>query len=310
MPHWYLIASAPLALLTSLPIAAGQNAATQASTTDIIKTVGDGHDRLTVPVRIGNNGPYDFLIDTGAERTVLARGLAERLGLVPNGRATLVGVAGSLAVDLVDVAEVQLGRRSFYDLSAPLLEGSHIGADGIIGLDGLRNRRVLIDFKRNLMAVDDAHELGGNRGFEIIVRARLRGDQLIMTNALVDGIKTDVVIDTGAQSTIGNRALQRAMARRRTPERTSLISVTGQEIAADLLFAHRVTIGSLDFTELPMIFADAPPFERLNLSEKPALLLGMAQLRAFQRVAIDFQERKILFDLPPHSEITGARFDH
>ena len=99
------------------------------------------------------------------------------------------------------------------------------------------------------------------------------------------------------------------MARRRTPERTSLISVTGQEIAADLLFAHRVTIGSLDFTELPMIFADAPPFERLNLSEKPALLLGMAQLRAFQRVAIDFQERKILFDLPPNSETTGSHRD-
>lgn len=306
MPYWYLITAAPLALLASMPIASGQNAAAQVATTDIIKTVGDGHDRLTVPVRIGKNGPYDFLIDTGAERTVLARGLAERLGLVPNGRATLIGVAGSLAVDLVDVAEVRLGSRSFYDLSAPLLEGSHIGADGIIGLDGLRNQRVLIDFKRNLMAVDDAHELGGNRGFEIIVRARLRGDQLIMTNAVVDGIKTDVVIDTGAQSTIGNRALQRAMARRRTPERTSLTSVTGQVIDADLLFAHHVSIGSLEFSELAMVFADAPPFERLNLSEKPALLLGMAQLRAFQRVAIDFQERKILFDLPPQSGVTGT----
>lgn len=309
MPHWFLIASAPLALLGALPIAAGQNAATQASTTDIIRTVSDGHERLTVPVRIGKDGPYDFLIDTGAERTVLARGLAERLGLVPNGRATLIGVAGSLAVDLVDVAEVRLGRRSFYDLSAPLLEGSHIGADGIIGLDGLRNQRVLIDFRRNLIAVDDARELGGNRGFEIIVRARLRGDQLIMTNALVDGIKTDVVIDTGAQSTIGNRALQRALARRRTPERTTLKSVTGQEIVADLVFARRVTIGNLDFTDLAMIFADAPPFERLNLSEKPALLLGMGQLRAFQRVAIDFQEKKILFDLPPQNATTGSRMD-
>ena len=168
---------------------------------------------------------------------------------------------------------------------------------------------MLIDFRRNLIAVDDARELGGNRGFEIIVRARLRGDQLIMTNAVVDGIKTDVVIDTGAQSTIGNRALQRSMARRRAPERTSLISVTGQEIPADLLFAHRVSIGSLDFRELAMIFADAPPFERLNLSEKPALLLGMAQLRAFERVAIDFQERKILFDLPPQSAITGSHIN-
>ena len=309
MAYWTLIASAPLALLGALPIAAGQNAATQAATTDIIKTVRDSSDRLTVPVRIGNNGPYDFLIDTGAERTVLARGLAERLGLVPNGRATVIGVAGSMAVDLVDVAEVRLGRRSFYDLSAPLLEGSHIGADGIIGLDGLRNQRVLIDFKRNFMAVDDARELGGNRGFEIIVRARLRGDQLIMTNALVDGVKTDVVIDTGAQSTVGNRALQRALARRRAPERTSLTSVTGQVIAADLVYARRVTIGNLDLTEMPLIFADAPPFERLNLSAKPALLLGMGQLRVFQRVAIDFQERKILFDLPPNSETTGSHRD-
>jgi predicted aspartyl protease len=311
MPYWTLIASAPLALVASLPIpplplAGAQNAAIEAAGTDIIKTASDSSDRLTVPVRIGKNGPYDFLIDTGAERTVLARGLAERLGLVPNGRATLIGVAGSLAVDLVDVAEVRLGSRTFYDLSAPLLEGSHIGADGIIGLDGLRNQRVLIDFKRNLIAVDDARELGGNRGFEIIVRARRRGDQLIMTNALVDGIRADVVIDTGAQSTIGNRALQRAMARRRAPERTSLTSVTGQVIDADLLFAHHVSIGSLSFSELAMIFADAPPFERLNLSEKPALLLGMAQLRAFQRVAIDFQEKKILFDLPPESGVTGT----
>ena len=310
MPHWYLAASAPLTLLGALPLSAGQIAATQGSTTDIIKAVRDSSDRLTVPVRIGKDGPYDFLIDTGAERTVLARGLAERLGLVPNGRATLVGVAGSLAVDLVDVAEVRLGSRSFYDLSAPLLEGAHIGADGIIGLDGLRNRRVLIDFKRNLIAVDDAKQLGGNRGFEIIVRARLRGDQLIMTNAVVDGIKTDVVIDTGSQSTIGNRALQRAMARRRAPEKTSLTSVTGQSIVADLVFARRVTIGNLDFTDLALVFADAPPFERLNLAEKPALLLGMGQLRAFQRVAIDFQERKILFDLPPHSETTGSRVQH
>lgn len=309
MMPWFA-AAAPLSLLTVLPIAAGQNATSEASGIDIIRTDGDGHGRLTVPVRIGKDGPYDFLIDTGAERTVLARGLADRLGLVPSGRATMIGVAGSLAVDLVDVAEVRLGSRTFYDLSAPLLEGRHIGADGIIGLDGLRKQRVLIDFKRNIIAVDDARELGGNRGFEIVVRARRRGDQLIMANALVDGVKTDVVIDTGAQSTIGNRALQRALTRRRAPEPTSLTSVTGQQIPAELVFARKVSIGHLDLTEMPVVFADSPPFERLNLSEKPALLLGMGQLRAFQRVAIDFETRKILFDLPPGDGLrvtTGRR---
>ena len=303
MPDWFIAAAAPLSLLTALPIAAGQNAATEASTVDVIKADHDGHGRMTVPVRIGGRGPYDFLIDTGAERTVLARGLAERLGLVPNGRATLMGVAGSLGVDLVDVAEVKLGSRSFYDLSAPLLEGSHIGADGIIGLDGLQNQRVLIDFKRNLIAVDDARALGGNRGYEIIVRARRRGDQLIMTNALVDGVKTDVVIDTGAQNSIGNRALQRALTRKRLSEQTKLTSVTGQQIVADVVIARRIRLGNLDFSQMPVAFADAPPFVRLGLHEKPALLLGMGQLRAFNRVAIDFESKKILFDIPPQDGI-------
>jgi len=303
MTHWMIAAAAPLALMTTLPIAVGQNAATEASGIDVIKTDGDGHQRLTVPVRIGVNGPYDFLIDTGAERTVLARGLAERLGLIPNGRATLVGVAGSIPVDLVDVAEVKLGTRSFFDLSAPLLEGAHIGADGIIGLDGLQNQRVLIDFKRNLIAVADAKSLGGNVGYEIVVRAHRRGDQLIMTNALVDGVKTDVVIDTGAQNSIGNRALQRALAKRRKGEQTQLMSVTGQQILADVAFTRRIKLGQMDLTGMALAFADAPPFKSLGLHDKPALLLGMGQLRAFQRVAIDFDSKKILFDLPSSTDI-------
>ena len=37
--------------------------------------------RMTVAVEIGGKGPYRFLVDTGSERTVISRQLAERLGL-------------------------------------------------------------------------------------------------------------------------------------------------------------------------------------------------------------------------------------
>lgn len=299
MLQWLTAAAAPLSLLTVLPISAGQTASTEAGATEIIKADKDLYDRMTVPVRIGDRGPYDFLIDTGAERTVLSKGLADRLGLIPNGRATLLGVAGAVPVDLVAIDEVRLGSRSFYDVSAPLLEAAHIGADGIIGLDGLQNQRILIDFRKNLIAVNDARELGGDRGFEIVVRARRRGDQLIMTNAVVDGVKTDVVIDTGAQNTIANRALQRGLARRHKGETTNLQSVTGQWITADVGMARQVRIGDLNLAYMGMAFADAPPFKSLGLADKPALLLGMGQMRAFDRVAIDFESRKVLFDLAP-----------
>ena len=124
-----------------------------------------------------------------------------------------------------------------------------------------------------------------------------------MTNALVDGVKTDVVIDTGAQNSIGNRALQRALTRKRLSEQTKLTSVTGQQIVADVVIARRIRLGNLDFSQMPVAFADAPPFVRLGLHEKPALLLGMGQLRAFNRVAIDFESKKILFDIPPQDGI-------
>jgi hypothetical protein len=47
------------------------------------------------------------------------------------------------------------------------------------------------------------------------------------------------------------------------------------------------------------MFADSPLFHSLDLSEKPAIMLGMSELKLFRRVAIDFESRRVLFDLPP-----------
>ena len=304
----FLAASAVVAALLAAPSQA-QQVTQPASNVDILDVDRDRYGRMTVPVWIGEHGPFDFLIDTGSERTVLARGLATRLGLVPSGSAVLVGMAGTLLAQLVDVAELRLGRRSFYSLSAPLLEGQHIGADGIIGLDGLRNQRVLIDFKRNLIAVDDAKVLGGNRGFEVIVRARPRSEQLVITNGLVDGVKTIVVLDTGANNSVGNRALQRQLITRRKGVPIVLSSATGQQVSADVLYVRRVRIGALDLLDLPLAIVDAPAFERLGLADKPTLMIGMDQLRAFNRVAIDFSTRRVLFDLPPEAVSGSPRAD-
>ncbi|MEO0032681.1 MAG: hypothetical protein RIS94_2439 [Pseudomonadota bacterium] len=275
-----------------------QQMAVAAVDMDIVGTRMDAYDRMTVPVRIGAGGPFAFLIDTGAERTVLSRTVAQQLGLTPTGQATVVGVAGEQTVDLVDVDEINLGTRSFYGLSAPLLDAEHIGADGIIGLDGLQDQRVLLDFDHNRMAIGDAASLGGNRGYDIVVQARRRSGQLIMTNADIDGVRTDIIIDTGSDTSIGNRALQRALARRHQSLTTELMSVTGQAVRADMGVASTFRLGNLTLTNTLMAFVDAPPFARLGMNRRPAMLLGMNQLRLFHRVAIDFAAKRILFDLP------------
>lgn len=194
--------------------------------------------------------------------------------------------------------EVALGSRTYPGLLVPLLDGDHIGADGIIGLDSLQGQRVLIDFEKNTMTIADAKSLGGDRGYEIVVTARRLSGQLIMTNARIDGVNTQVVIDTGAESSVGNRALQRALSRKMTAEQTVLTDVTGHRLIADLGTGRSLTLGSGTINNVAIAFADAVPFRVLDLEERPALLLGMRELRVFRRVAIDFSTRKILFDVP------------
>lgn len=285
-------------LLAAVPVLTGQDGGQQASTVDIVAIGTDQHDRMTVPVRIGASGPYNFLIDTGAQNTVLSKALAAQLSLVSTRKARLVGIAGTEIVDTVDIEEIGLGRRSYYSLLAPLLDQAHIGAQGILGLDTLQGQRVVLDFKRRLISIDDAKNLGGNRGFEIIVTAKRRSGQLIMADAVIDGVPTEVVIDTGTETSIGNPALQRAMARRRGQETAILTSVTGQEIEAQMGIGRKLVVGDMIISNLLIAYADAPAFGALDLDKRPAILLGMRDLRTFDRVAIDFAARKILFDLP------------
>lgn len=296
-----------VALLASMPIVVGQDGTQQAAEIDVIQTKDDKFTRLTVPVRIGAFGPFQFMIDTGSQNTVISTGVASTLGVPLGNRVKVTGVAGSEMVDTIEIDEIALGKRSYYGLLAPLLERADIGADGIIGLDSLQGQRVQIDFRKGLIAVADAKALGGNQGYEIVVTARRRSGQLIMADALIDGIKVEVVIDTGSDTSIGNRALQKKLSRYGLHGTTTLRSVTGQTIVADLGLARRLQINDVTFGNVLIAYADSPHFALLGLDKKPALFLGIRDLRQLDRVAIDFSSRKIYFDVPNSAFERSAR---
>lgn len=281
---------------------AAASSAQEAGQTDVVITQDDWHERMTVPVTVGGQGPFHFLIDTGSQNTVISSRLAAQLGVQASSSAMMVSLTGRERVETAELGEIALGKRSFTDLLVPLLDEQNIGAAGIVGLDSLQGQRVLIDFTRNVMAIDDAKALGGNRGYEIVVTAKRRSGQLIMTNAKIDGVWTDVIIDTGSETSIGNRALQKALSHRFGVEKGMLRGVTGDELPADFAIGRSLTFGNSagggTINNVSIAYADALPFVYLGLDQKPALFLGMRELRVFKRVAIDFATRKILFDIP------------
>ena len=272
---------------------------------ETIESMTDYYQRMTVPVTIEGEGPFRFMIDTGAQATVVTRGLSDRLGLKFLGKANVVGMASIQQVDLVELDGLEFAARTFDNLHVPLLEAQHIGADGILGLDSLQNLRVLIDFRKGTIAVDDAEALGGNRGYEIVVRARRKLGRLIIADARLDGVRTAVVIDTGAQGNLGNLALQKEL-RAKKLEKVRATDVHGIDIVGNLDFVDHLKIDEFQLNNLPVAFADGPAFAALDLDEKPALILGMRDLRLFDRVAIDFESRTVLFDMPRDVSGYGA----
>ncbi|RJY09898.1 retroviral-like aspartic protease family protein [Aurantiacibacter aquimixticola] len=255
--------------------------------------------RLTVPVIIGGEGPFRFLVDTGAQATVLSSELADSLQLTDRSAATLVGTASSRPVETTFIPDFTLGERTFAVRTAPIVDAANIGdADGILGVDSLQDQRVLLDFEQGVMRVSDNFGSGGSNGYDIVVRARERLGQLIIHRAEIDGIRTAVIVDTGAQASIGNPALLRRMRSRTAIEDTLMTDVNGVQLVGPTRIARRLDIGRVQLANTPIAFADAPTFHALGLGDRPALILGMNELRLFSRVAIDFRSRRVLFDVP------------
>ncbi len=268
-----------------------------APATEIVTGTSDRYDRMTVPVTVEGQGPFRFMIDTGSQATVVTRGLSDRLQLEIVGNAIVVGLASRVPVQLVELNGLEFAARVFDNISAPLLEAHHIGADGILGLDSLQDMRVMIDFRDETIAVDTSKELGGNRGYEIVVRARRKLGRLIITDALIDGVSTAVIIDTGAQASIGNLALRQKL-RGSDQGASTATDVNGNTIAGNVVVARSLRIQTMQLSNTAITFADSPAFDELGLGRRPALILGMSNLRMFDRVAIDFNSRQVLFDLP------------
>lgn len=271
----------------------------------------DDADRMTVEVTVGGQGPYRFLVDTGSERTVISRQLAQRLGLDAGDTARLHSVIGVNPVDTVFIPDLKVSSKSISVIDAPALEAANIGADGMLGIDSLRAQRVTFDFKARTMAITTAAPEAARLDKDmIVVKARSRKGRLIFTDAEVDGEKVTIIVDTGSQVTIGNAALEKALKRRRQLTASSDVtveSVTGEKMEAKVSRLEKLEVGGLHIQDLSVAFADAHIFRKLDLDKRPALLLGMNAMRAFDRITIDFAERKVRFRLPGTSMLDGVQ---
>jgi predicted aspartyl protease len=258
--------------------------------------------RMTVDVQVNGTGPYKFIVDSGADTSVVGRRIARSLQLPPGTPVVLNGITASARVDRVLVDRLSLGPSTIRNLELPALDEGDVGGHGMVGIDALVEQRLMLDFEKRLIRVEDASKPPPSLDGEIIVVARRRRGQLILTQVRAAGLPVEAVVDTGSEITIGNEALRQRIVRSDPRNRdkfgsVEVTGVTGVTVKMPIARISELKLGTVTLRNVPIAFADVPPFAVFGMSKEPALLLGTDLLETFRRISLDFRARKVRFQL-------------
>ena len=216
-------------------------------------------------VYVNGDGPFRFLVDTGAQSSAVTDRVAARLQLRPEARVELFTPAGAMFVPVTrasitvagtgGVAEVRIGgidRITRFDSRL----------DGVLGNDFFLERRFAIDFEKRLLTLDARVPDGERMPLRVI-------DGRFAVTAAIDGRECDVILDSGTPALVVFEPLrtQPVIALVATNSGTihatprDVILRTGRHlrrIRAVVLPGTQVSGGLLPLSFLRSVFVDGP----------------------------------------------------
>lgn len=259
----------------------------------VAPTLRDRIGRVWAPVYINGKGPFRLVLDTGANRTAIVPSLAARIGAPASSNTVkLLGATGSSIVPFIHVDSISVGDLFLGDRKVAIVPDVFGGAEGVLGADGLSDKRIHIDFKNDEISIRRSTGTIRSHGLTRIP-VKLRAGHLLMFDMKLAGVRTRAMLDTGAQATIGNKSLQAALARKSKGVKNTIIGVTLDEQHGETLFAPDVDIGDLTIRGMRVTFGDMYIFDAWKMNDAPALLIGMDIIGLLDTLIIDYKRREL-----------------
>jgi hypothetical protein len=253
--------------------------------------------RIWAPVYINDRGPFRLVLDTGASRSCIIARVASTLNLTPDPSAAirLQAVTGSATVPTVRVNSLLIGDLLINGSKLPIIPDALGGAEGILGNEGLVDRRVYIDFRHDIISITRSHNRPAPAGYYTVPFTLQRG-RLLIVDAWLGRVRAKAIIDTGGQTTVANLALRDALARRYTtgaPEVDHIEGVTAEVQDGEGRRAPSIEFGPIEIHTQRMTFADVRIFEYWKMTKEPALLIGMDALGLLDTLIIDYRRNEL-----------------
>jgi hypothetical protein len=262
----------------------------------VAPTMRDRIGRIWAPVYINGKGPFRLVLDTGASHSAVTAQVASTLGLPPRDDATIMlrGVTGSATVPTIQVENLMVGDLEIDATRLPIVIDALGGAEGVLGTEGLLDKRIFIDFKSDRITIYRSHGERATSGFMTIPVHIAHG--LLTVDARVGSIRVKAIIDTGGQGTIANMALRAELLRHRSGVGLPVDEITGATLdvqRGDRIPSPPIDLGGLRIKATSLTAGDMFIFQHWKMTEEPALLIGMDVLGLFDTLIIDYQRHEL-----------------
>jgi len=264
----------------------------------VAPTLRDRIGRIWAPVFIDGQGPFRFVLDTGATTVALSRDAATLLGLrLDRARQVrLRGTTGSSLVPQITVDRIEIGDFLVENQRVILVDDAFGGADGVLATRLLSDRRIFVEFRKDRIEITRSRGQPAPLGFTTIP-VKFASRQVPWVDAWIGPVKVKAVIDTGAQQTLGNLALRAALAaaRRRAMElrNEGVIGVTGDVQEGQSAGVPTIRLGNVQVCNARVNFVDLHIFEHWRMLDEPAILIGMDVIGVLDTFILDYRRREL-----------------
>jgi hypothetical protein len=137
---------------------------------------------IVVQVKINHSGPYDFVVDTGAQVSTIDPSLATELHVIVQGTTGVGGVATYSHARFAHLDLIEAGPNAVPNSLSVIQEIDQIKAAdarirGILGTEFLNHFDVLIDNRQHILCLDRLEGLASAINSEQIALAEPRGSE-------------------------------------------------------------------------------------------------------------------------------------
>jgi predicted aspartyl protease len=270
-------------------------------------TTRDAAGRAVALISINGQGPFRFIIDTGANRSVLSQALATRLGLVPSGEGVVHSIDGAELATLVDVESLSFGTLRLSRGDTPVLDGPMLdGQHGLLGVDGMAGRLLHIDFTNQCVEIYESAAQMPMQGW-LSAPARLRFGSLLMVPGEIMGVDVNVLIDTGSDISLANQNFRdalRGVAARSIQYHNGHAFTFGRPIVLEQsVWTPSLRLGRIVIDGVNAYIGDFHIFDFWGLKDEPTILIGMDVLARSREMAIDYERGVVYFRKRPRGKL-------